>query len=113
MNLHHETEAQKGLLKQIEQGLAKLAVQVTKIRDQRSRCQEQLAVIATNREVLKVQQITNDLTQQLANMRGLLEATVATVGASNPDDLLSLENLAVDSESVIDEEEFRAILAGP
>jgi chromosome segregation ATPase len=108
MAFHRQVEGQKSILGKVEKGLKKLDVQITKVQDQRAKCQEQLAEIATNREMLKVQQITDDLAAQLADMQGLFQATIAT--ASESEGIISLEDLAAETETAVDDAEFEAIL---
>ena len=54
LRFHREVKSQTELRSKVERGIERLNAQSIKIQDQRDRCQEQLATIATNREILKV-----------------------------------------------------------
>jgi septation ring formation regulator EzrA len=108
VSIDREVQGQQGILTKVEAGLKKLDVQIMKVQDQRAKCQEQLAEIATNREMLKVQEITDDLANQLAEMQGLLQASIVT--ATESDSLVSLSDLTAEEATTVDDSEFDAIM---
>lgn len=108
--LHKDVQAKQQVLKTVTHGLGQLEAQQGKILEQRSTTQQQLAEIATNREMLKVQQITDDLKNQLVEMKGALQATVATVGSTSPDEILTTDALVATQPATVDDDEFAQIL---
>lgn len=108
VNLHKEVAQKQSLETKIADGMRKLDVQTIKVSEQRAACQQQLAEIATNREMLKVQEISDDLAGQLASMKGVVQSTVAVVsGESNT---VSLEQLSNDAASTVSDEQFDEIM---
>jgi len=96
VSLFHEQQTQQNLLAKVDDGMAKLNAQTGKIADARAQAQEQLSEISANRELLKVQNLTNDLTDKLVAMKSALQATVATAKESNGS-TVSLEQLTAES----------------
>jgi len=95
VSLFHEQQTQKTLLAKVEDGITKLNNQNGKIADARAKAQEQLSEISANRELLKVQNLTNDLTDRLVAMKSALQTTVATAKESNG--TVSLDQLTADT----------------
>jgi chromosome segregation ATPase len=108
LSLDGEVKAQQKLLDKLDAGLKQLDVQKTKISDQKSQAQQQISQIQTNREMLKVQQITDDLKNQLVDMKALVSATVDA--ADDAGAVLSLDQLTTSSETTVDESAFQEIL---
>lgn len=108
VSLYKQIEAQKGLKAKVEQGIKNLDVQATKIQEGRAQAQEQLAEIKTSREMLKVQQLTEDLTARLTSIKTVLKATIST--ASETTGIITLDQLAVESATTVDESEFQKIM---
>jgi len=81
---------------------------VIKVQDAKAKAQEQLAEIKTSREMLKVQKLTDDLTNKLVSMKSVLQATVAS--ATETTGVISLDQLTRDSASTIDDKEFDKIM---
>lgn len=111
MDTHRQVESQRNVLGKTEQGIRQLEQQASKIVDQRANCEEQLTQIATNREILKVQEITDDLTEQLVSMQGVMQATVAVVSETDTGSI-SLDAIAAESASTVDDDEFLKVLEG-
>jgi hypothetical protein len=108
VSIHRQVEGQKGLKMKVESGVKKLDAQVLRIQDARSQTQQQVAEIKTSRDLLKVQKITDDLTQKLASIKSVLQATVST--ASESSGPISLEQLAAETVTAVDDTEFKSIM---
>ena len=108
VSLHKQVEAQKGLKTKVEQGIRKLDAQVTRIQEGRAQAQGQIEEIKTAREMLKVQKLTEDLTDKLASIKGVLQATINT--ASETGGPVTLDQLAEASVGTVDDAEFNAIM---
>jgi len=106
--LAKQTDSQKNLRTKVEAGIKKLDAQVIKVQDAKAKAQEQLAEIKTSREMLKVQKLTDDLTNKLVSMKSVLQATVAS--ATETTGVISLDQLTKDSASTIDDKEFDKIM---
>jgi hypothetical protein len=108
VNIYKQTETQKNILKKVEAGLKKLDAQVEKINKAEGEAVAQLAEVKANRELLKVQKLTDDLKDRLVEMRGAVQGVVAT--ASEDADSLSLDTLASESQTTVDTKEFDKIM---
>jgi|GEM_PF-1091218 len=109
VSLHEEVAGQKMLLGKIDTGVARLDLQQQRVLDQRSKAKAQLTEIQTNREMLKVQEISDDITNQLVDMKGVLQATIATADESSG--VATLDDLTASAETSIDEEKFSDIMS--
>lgn len=107
VKLHSEIGREKNLVAVAEQGLKTLEAQKNKIAAQQSACDEQLGLITVNRSKLEIQQITDDLKDQLVSMRSVLETAVAV---SDDTDAFSLNAIAEQAATTVDDAEFEAIL---
>lgn len=104
-----QTRTKQDLLVKLEAAIGQLRTQSTKLAEAKDAAQEQLAKIDTNREMLKVQEITDDIKNNLVAMKSAIETTV--VGVANSEaGTLSLDDLASQSETVVDDSEFNKIL---
>jgi chromosome segregation ATPase len=110
VSLHGQVTSQRALLGKVEAGLNKLDVQVGRVQDGRAKAQEQIAEIKSNREILKVQKLTDDLTSRLVSMKGVLQATVNT--AAETTGVISLDQLAAETPATVDDAEFQKIMGG-
>lgn len=109
VRLDRDIRSKGDLLKKLEGAVAQLNAQTNKVQEARDKANEQLAKISTNREVLKVQQITDDLKNSLVAMKGIIETSV--VGAAGAGTgTLSLDDLAAQSEAAVNEGEFSKIM---
>lgn len=110
VKLDKDLRGKEGLLIKYQSGLDQLQAQANKVQDARDLAKEQLAKIDSNREMLKLQEITSDLKGNLVAMKGVIETSVVGVAAeeSGP---LSLTDLKSQGESAVNEEEFDKILA--
>lgn len=109
---HTQVKSQEGLADRARAGQEQLQTQLEKIHEARARCEEQVARIETNREILKVDAITSDLTDQLVSMKQVISTTQATTNLTQGDDFMSLGDLVTQSELEVDEAEFDSILNG-
>ncbi len=110
MKFASETKSQSDLLNKLESALTTLSAQAVKVQEARDKAKEQLATIATNREMLKVQQITDELKNNLVAMKAVIETSVVGV-ASNESGSMSLSDLTAKSAGTVDETEFAKIMA--
>jgi hypothetical protein len=108
--LDRQVKSQQGLSGKVDEGLKKLDTQVNKIQDAKSKAQEQLAEIKTSREMLKVQKITDDLTNRLVSMKGVLQATISS--ATETASVISLDQLAAEATPTVSDAEFDKIMGG-
>jgi hypothetical protein len=104
-----QVKIQKNLLNKVDGGLKKLDVQESKIAEAEGNAQSQLAEIRANRELLKVQALTDDIKDKLVSMQS---AVAATVGAATDTSsgVMSLDQLAAESEATVDTSAFDKIL---
>ncbi len=109
VSFHRQVEAQKTLNQKIGSGIRTLDVQVTKVQEARAETEQQLTEIKTGRELLKVQQITDDLTKRFASIKAVLQTTVAVAGESTA--TVTLDQLAAQQVTTVDDSEFNAIMA--
>jgi chromosome segregation ATPase len=108
VSLNKQVETQRTILTKVEAGLKKLDAQVVKIEKAQAEATTQLAEIGTNRELLKVQKLTDDLKDRLVSMKGALQGVVNT--ASETGATISLDQLAAESTPAADTAEFDKIL---
>ena len=106
-----EIRGKEDLLKKLAAAVAQLDVQSNKVQEARDKAGDQLAKITTSREMLKVQQITDDLKNNLVAMKGVIETSVVGV-ASGETGSLSLDDLAKQSQTAVDDGEFNKIMGG-
>lgn len=111
VSLFRQIAAEKGLLTKTDEGLKRLDVQVTRVQEGRSQAQQQLAEIRTSREMLKIQKLTEDLTKRLVSIKEVLKVTLAT--ASESTGTISLDQLAAEQATTVDEGEFKSIMDKP
>ncbi len=105
-----EVKIQKNLLNKVDGGLKKLDAQESKIAEAEGNAQSQIAEIKANRELLKVQALTDDLKDKLVSMQSAVAATVGA--ASDTSSVMSLDQLAAESETAVDTAAFDKILQG-
>ncbi len=110
VSLQKQVNQQQGLADQIDLAMSKLEAQTGKIDDAETKAREQLAEIGVNRETLKLQAITDDLSKKLASMQSVVQAT-AGIAAENKQQTISLDQLAAQSSKQVDNTEFDKILA--
>ncbi len=108
--LNKEVTIQKTLLAKVEGGLKKLDAQESKIGEAEANAQSQLAEIKANRELLKVQALTDDLKDKLVSMQSAVAATVGA--ASDTSSVMSLDQLAAESATAVDNTAFEKLLQG-
>jgi hypothetical protein len=105
-----EIKSKEDLAKMYADAGKQLQVQAEKVGEAKDQAGTQLAKIATNREMLKVQSITDDLKNQLVSMKGVLETSVVAVSTSNAGGSISLDDLAAKSATTVDESKFDEIM---
>ncbi|MCG8510801.1 MAG: hypothetical protein MI741_16380 [Rhodospirillales bacterium] len=100
----------KKTLKAAEDGLKKLEATSNKLIEAKSEIETQLSQIESNREMLKVKEITGDITDQLVDMRGVL-AAATSIADSGEGEIMGIGDV-IESEGVnIDDEEVDNLLA--
>lgn len=109
MKLHGEVTGQSGLLDKLTAGLQALQTESRKVDAMKAQLEQQLQTIATNRELVKADEISKDVKDQLVSMKGILESTVANVGTTGSS-LVSLEELASQAAAQVDDAEFEKVL---
>jgi len=109
LKLAGQTKSKSDLLVKLEAAIGQLRMQSAKLAEAKDAAQDQLAKIDTNREMLKVQEITDDIKNNLIAMKVAIETTVVGVANSEPG-TISLDDLAAQSETVVDDSEFNKIL---
>lgn len=110
VSFHKQVKGKQAIVDTITKALKTLQTQKGRILEHRAQLDGQLAEIDSKREMLKVKEITGEITNQLVNMNGVLKSTIAAVGSDT--DITTLEDLAETSESSIEDSEFEAILEG-
>ncbi len=110
MKFARETKSATELSSKLGAAKDQLKTQANKLAEAKDEAHDQLAKISTNREMLKVQQITDDLKDNLVAMKSAIQSTVVDISSAEPGSL-SLDDLARQSESVIDDSEFNKIMS--
>lgn len=108
VKINKETETQKMVLGKANEGLKKLEAQAAKIEKAQSDSETQLTDIAANRELLKVNKLTDDLKDRLVNMKGAVQGVLDVIG-DNKTSMPSLADLSADTKAV-DNAEFDKIM---
>ena len=109
MRFASEVKSKDELVKKYDQATTQLGAQAKKVQEARDTAQQQLAKIDANREMLKVQQITDDLKNSLVSMKAAIEQSVVGV-ASAETGSLSLEDLSAQTQATVNEDEFSKIM---
>jgi hypothetical protein len=109
VRLDSEIKSKQDVAKMCGDAAKQLQAQADKVDQAEIEASKQLTQINTNREMLKVQSITDDLKNQLVEMKGVLETSVVGVSASNTGASISLEDLAGKAPAV-DESKFDEIM---
>jgi hypothetical protein len=110
VSLNKQVNSQQNLVDKVDAGIKSLDNQTTKIAEARANAQAQLAEIQANRELLKVQKLTDDLKSKLVGMQSVVQATVGA--AADTKGVISLDQLAAESAAKADDTQFDKILAG-
>jgi len=111
VRLDHDIRNRTELVAKYDSAVTQLRAQQGKIAEARDKAKDQLAKIETNREMLKVQQITDDLKNNLVAMKGVIETSVVGAASSNTG-AISLDDLAAKSASTVNDNEFNKIMGG-
>jgi hypothetical protein len=109
--LNKEVAFQRTLLEKVQTGLGTLDAQESKIGEAEASANQQLAEITANRELLRVQSLTDDIKGRLVTMKSAVGATLGAVAATDSNSIVSLDQLKAQSASVPDNTEFEKILA--
>ena len=110
LRLAGEIKSKNDLVAMFDQAGKQLDVQSEKINDATDQASKQLASIQTNREMLKVQAITDDIKKQLVDMKGVLESSVVAVSTSTTGGSVSLDDLVAKSATAVDESKFDEVM---
>jgi len=108
VSLFRQVEAQKGVAAKAGAGVQRLDGQVARIQEGRAKAQEQLQEIVTSRSMLKVNKITDELTQRLTSIGAAVQSTVGI--ATDTSAPVSLDQLAEQQATVVDDGEFSKIM---
>lgn len=104
-----EVQSQEKLRAMYEKAIAQLSKAERDLEQQQEKAKEQLANISVSMETLKIQDISNELAGQLADMGGML-AGIVDFETEDPDQLVSLDDISSVSESVVDDSKFDEIM---
>lgn len=108
MRTHAEVTGKQSMVSEYGKGVDQLKAQQSRVAEAMIQAEQQLAQININREKLKVQQITADLTNTLVEMKGMIGSVVSV--ADSGSGTVSLEEIAAQRETKIDDKEFEKIL---
>lgn len=109
MTLAGEVQSREKLKTMWTNAVAQLSKAKGDISLQRDKAKGQLANIAVSMETLKIQDISNELAGQLANMGGML-AGLVDFQPEDPNQIVGLDFIAQQSDSVVDDEKFDEIM---
>jgi hypothetical protein len=108
VKINKETETQKLVLNKASEGVKKLDAQASKIEKAQADSETQLTDITANRELLKVNKLTDDMKDRLVNMKGAVQGVLDVIG-DNKASLPSLSDLSTDTKAA-DSAEFDKIM---
>ncbi|MGA2498145.1 MAG: hypothetical protein ABSH20_10410 [Tepidisphaeraceae bacterium] len=108
LKINKETETQRIIFSKVDGGLKKLDTQVAKIEKAQADAQTQLADISANRELLKVQKLTDDLKDRLVTMNGAVQGVIDVAGDKGS--MPSLADLTAGSTPAADTAEFDKVM---
>ncbi len=106
--LSKEIDNQKAMQVKCEDGIKRLDAQKLKIQDSQSKAQQQIAVIKTNKQMVKIDKISDDLANKLVDIKGAVESMV-NISTKN-EGIITLNELAKDQETKVDDSEFKKIM---
>jgi Tfp pilus assembly protein PilE len=109
MKLAGQIKSRRELLTKLESAIEQLRIQSNKLAEAKDNAKDQLVKIDTNREMLKVHAITDELKSNLVAMKAAIETSVVGLASSDAGSL-SLDDLAAQAETAVDEAEFNKIL---
>jgi len=109
--IHTEVVNNKNIAEQTEKGVKTLEAQSNKIAEAKSDAETQLSSIAANREMLKVKQITEDLSKQWVSMKGALEGVDTILGQSS-NDVRSIDEITNQQGTTVKDEDLDEIFSG-
>lgn len=108
ISLSKEVDNQKAMQVKCEDGIKRLDAQKLKIQDSQTKAHQQIAEIATNKQMIKIDKINEELTNKLVGIRGAVESMVGI--STKTEGIITLNDLAKDQETKIDESEFKKIM---
>jgi hypothetical protein len=106
--VYKQVQIKKNLRVKCDEALSRLKVQEARLPEVRSQALEQLAQIHANREILKVNRLSDELSKQLVSMKGLVQGIVSTADSTPAN--INLDELAVPAIPA-QSEDFKKILA--
>lgn len=110
IKLRKEMDQKAKLSAVATKGLKQLALQETKVSDALQKLDEQLTEITSKREMLEIKEITEDITEDLVSMRGVLEGVVE-IGDEEPGSF-SLDDLADADATDVNDADIDAAFEG-
>lgn len=108
VSLFRQVESQRGVAAKADAGVQRLDGQVGRIQEGRAKAQEQLQEITTSRSMLKVNKITQELTQRLTSIGAAVQTTVGIATDSSAP--VSIDQLTEQQSAVVDDGEFAKIM---
>lgn len=111
VRIHNELEGKRKVLSTVESGLRELEARKQEIAKAKIECEDQISQIQTNRQMLAVQKITDDLKNQLVDMRSAISGVVA-IASPTDGGSFSLDDLQSQDAGSVSDDEFNAIMGG-
>ncbi|MFI5378417.1 MAG: hypothetical protein ACHRHE_03850 [Tepidisphaerales bacterium] len=108
MKISKETDIQRTILAKVDGGLKKLDAQVAKIEKAEGDATTQLAEITSNRQLISVNKLTDDLKVRLVSMTGAVQGVLNV--ASDKGGMPSLDELTAASTPAADSAEFDKVM---
>ena len=109
VKLDKDVKSKLQLISKLDGALVQLNVQSNKLAEAEDNAKEQLAKIDTNREMLKVQEITDSIKNNLVAMKGAIETSIVGINSTDSG-TVSLDELAAQSEAAVNDADFNKIL---
>ena len=110
VKINKEYVSKSAILAKYNSAVDQLSNQAAKVQESRDLAKEQIANVSTNREMLKIQEITSDLTTNLVAMKGVIETSVVAVAAEETGSL-SISDLKAQGASVVSDDDFTKIMS--
>ncbi len=109
VGLHTQVKQQESLVAKCDEGVRRCDAELAKIKDLTAKAHAQLREIEVATQRVKVEELSTDLKDRLVSMRSVLTTLVDS--AENVGGDISLEGLADEAETTVDEQEFQAIMS--
>lgn len=108
MTLDGQVTTKQNLLNKAESGIKTLDAQDAKIYEAEAKAKTQLEEIRVNRDMLKVQTLTDELKNKLVDMKSAVAATINTANESQS--VKTLDQLTAEAATTVDNSAFEKVL---